>query len=242
MEESPLFSARLAGALWLTVIIASIAVSVGRRSLDWRADPATLVASAMAAGSSIRLAFAVNLLGKICYIGATVLLYELLKPVNRSLALFSAFCGLAGVLSGTSLFTDFTNLSLLEESRRSAGPAAGQLQAAAKTLIAAHSMGSSGELVFFGAQIAALGLLITRSSFLPRAIGFVLLLGGGGFLITSFTNFVAPTYGARLSPLVLPIAVLGEGSLALWLVVKGVNVSQWRSTVARRATIDWTPR
>ena len=238
MEESPLLSSRVAGALWLFVIIASIGVSVARPPLDWRADSTALLTATLAAGSSIRVAFAVNLFGKLCYIAVTVLLYELLRPVNKSLALFSAFCGLAGVLSGTSLFTDFTNLSILEESRRATEPVAGQLQAAAKTLMAAHSLGSSGELVFFGAQIGALGYLITRSSFLPRAIGVVLLLGGIGFLITSFTNFVAPAYGARLSPLILPIAVVGEGSLALWLTIKGVNVQRWRSAVANRSALD----
>ena len=237
-EPSPLFGARLAGALWLFVIIASIAIIIGRHPLDWRGDPATLTANAMAMASSIRLGFVVNLFGKICYIGATVLLYELLKPVNKSVALFGAFCGLAGVLSGTSLFNDFTTLSLLEESRKAAEPVASQLQATAKTLMTAHALGTSGEMVFFGSQIAALGFLITRSSFLPRAIGVLLLLGGAGVLITLFTSFVSPTLGARLSPLTLPIVLLGEGSLALWLFVKGVNVEQWQATIARRITID----
>jgi hypothetical protein len=82
------------------------------------------------------------------------------------------------------------------------------------------------------------GYLIVRSSFLPRAIGALLVLGGSCFLITSFTNFVAPALGDRLAPVLLPIVILGEGALALWLLVKGVNVDQWRSTKARRATTN----
>ena len=148
-ETSPLFAARIAGALWLIVIVASIASVTGTRPLDWRADPATLVAAATNAASRIRLGFAVNFFGKACYIGVTVILYELLKPVNKSVALFSAFCGLAGLSTGISTINDFTGLSLLEESRRVAEPLASQLQSTAKTIIMTHSLGSGGEIVMW---------------------------------------------------------------------------------------------
>ena len=241
-EPSPLLAARIAGALWLIVIVASIASVVGTRPLDWRADPAALVADAINTASTIRLGFAVRFLGKICYVGVTILLYEILKPVNRSVALFGAFCGLAGLLSGINSFNDFTALSLLEESRRAAEPLASQLQASARTIIATHSLGSGGEDVFFGFQIGALGFLIMRSRLIPRTIGVLLLAGAAGFLITSLTNFLSPDLGARLGPLVLPLALLGEGSLTLWLLVKGVNVEQWRAAVAQSAAIDWAAR
>jgi hypothetical protein len=236
-EASPLFAARIAGALWLIVIVASVA-TIGTRPLDWRADPDTLVAAATSAAEAIRLTFAVHFFGKICYIGVTILLYELLKPVNKSVALFGAFCGLAGLLSGTSSFNDFTGLSLLEESQRVAGSLANQLQTTAKMVVTTHALGSGGEDVFFGCQIAAIGYLIVRSHFIPRTIGVLLLLGGAGFLITSFTSFLSPPLGARLAPLILPIAVVGEGAATLWLLVKGVDVDEWRATAARRAAMD----
>jgi hypothetical protein len=49
---------------------------------------------------------------------------------------------------------------------------------------------------------------------------------------------VSPVLGPRLLPLIVPIALLGEGALALWLVVKGVNVEAWRSMAGRRTTIN----
>jgi hypothetical protein len=239
---SPLLAARVAGALWLIVIVASIASVVGTRPLDWRADPATLIASATNAASTIRLGFAVRFLGKVCYVGVTILLYEILKPVNRSVALFSAFCGLAGLLTGINPFNDFTALSLLEEARRTAEPVASQLLASARMISSTHALGSGGEDVFFGFQIAALGFLIVRSRLIPRAIGALLLAGAAGFLIKSFTDFLSPDLGARLGPLVLPIVLLGEGALTLWLLLKGVNIEQWRAAVARSAAIDWAVR
>jgi len=238
-EPSPLFGARMAGALWLIVILASIVAVVGGASLDLRGDPATLAANALASAPRIRLAFVMLFFGKICYLGGTVLLYELLKPVNKSVALFGAFCGLAGLLSGAHGLNQLTALSLLEESRRATEPVASQLQGAVKIFLAP---GFSGEDVFFGCQIVSVGYLIASSHFVPRAIGVLLVLAGLCFLVTSFTNFVSPVLGDRLAPLLLPIVLLGEASLALWLLLRGVNVEQWRSTVARRTTINPTAR
>jgi hypothetical protein len=49
---------------------------------------------------------------------------------------------------------------------------------------------------------------------------------------------VSPVLGDRLAPLLLPIVLLGEASLALWLLLRGVNVEQWQSTMARRTTTN----
>ena len=237
-EPSPLFAAWMAGALWLVVILASVVAVLGGASLDLRGDPGTLAANVLASASKIRLTFVILFFGKVCYLGFTVLLYELLKPVNKSVALFGAFCGLAGLLSGgAGSINVLTALSLLEESRRATGPVASQLEGAAKIFLGTVPR-FSGEDVWFGFQILSVGYLIVRSYFIPRAIGGLLVLGGFAFLIASFMNVVSPALGARLAPLILPIAVLGEGTLALWLLVRGVNVERWRSTVARRATIN----
>jgi len=237
-EPSPLFAARMAGALWLVVILASVVAVLGGASLDVRGDPRSLAANVLASASKIRLTFVFLFFGKICYLGFTVLLYELLKPVNKSVALFGAFCGLAGLLSGAAGSINLlTALSLLEESRRATGPVASQLEGAAKIFLGTVPR-FSGEDVWFGFQILSVGYLIVRSYFIPRAIGVLLVLGGLSFLIASFTNVVSPVLGARLAPLILPIAVLGEAALALWLLVRGVNVEQWRATTARRSTIN----
>ena len=237
-EPSPLLAARMAGGLWLIVILVSIAAVIAGTSLDLSGDQGTMAANALAAASKIRLTFILFFFGKVCYLGVTVLLYELLKPVNKSVALFSAFCGLAGLLTGgAGHYSLLTALSLLEESRRASEPVASQLAASAKILLGTAPR-FSGEDVWFGFQILSVGYLIVRSYFIPRAIGVVLLLGGACFLITSVTNFVMPALGDRVASLLLPVVLLGEGALALWLLFKGVNVERWRSAKARTFAIN----
>jgi hypothetical protein len=222
--DSPQTTARLAGALWLIVIAVSIASLFAAPSVNINGSPAETAASILAAETPYRLAFALLFIGSLCYLGVTALLYELLRPVNGSVALFGAFAGLAGLTIGAaSAVNELGALDLLKQASTAAPAAANQLQTIAQFALRDGPEFKVG-MVFFGLQIASVGYLILRSGLVPRIIGGVLVAGGLSYIITSFATFVAPAVGARLSPLVIPIAILGEGSLTLWLLFKGVNV------------------
>src|ERR1700693_2593997 len=222
--DSPQTTARLAGALWLIVIAVSIASLFAAPSVNTNGSPAETAASILAAETPYRLAFALLFVGSLCYLGVTALLYELLRPVNRSVALFGAFAGLAGLTIGAaSAVNELGALDLLKQAATAAPAAANQLQMVAQFALRDGPEFKVG-MVFFGLQIASVGYLILRSALVPRIIGGVLIAGGLSYIISSFATFVAPEVGARLSPLVIPIAILGEGSLTLWLLFKGVNV------------------
>jgi hypothetical protein len=222
--DSPQTTARLAGALWLIVIAVSIASLFAAPSVNINGSPAQTAASILAAETPYRLAFALLFVGSLCYLGVTALLYELLRPVNRSVALFGAFAGLAGLTIGAaSAVNELGALDLLKQASAAAPAVASQLQTIAQFALRDGPEFKVG-MVFFGLQIASVGYLILRSGLVPRIIGGVLVAGGLSYIITSFATFVAPEVGARLSPLVIPIAIVGEGSLTLWLLFKGVSV------------------
>ena len=226
--DSPQTTARLAGALWLIVIAVSIASLFAAPSVNINGSPAETAASILAAETPYRFAFALLFVGSLCYLGVTALLYELVRPINRSVALFGAFAGLAGLTIGAaSAVNELGALDLLKQASTAAPAAANQLQAIAQFALRDGPEFKVG-MVFFGLQIASVGYLILRSGLVPRIIGGVLVAGGLSYIITSFATFVAPALGARLSPLVIPIAILGEGSLTLWLLFKGVNVPDSR--------------
>jgi hypothetical protein len=228
--DSPQTTARLAGALWLIVIAVSIASLFAAPSVNTNGSAAETAASILAAETPYRLAFALLFIGSLCYLGVTALLYELLRPVSRSVALFGAFAGLAGLTIGAaSAVNELGALDLLKQASTAAPAAANQLQAIAQFALRDGPEFKVG-MVFFGLQIASVGYLILRSTLVPRIIGGVLVAGGLSYIISSFATFVAPAVGARLSPLVIPIAILGEGSLTLWLLFKGVNANASQRT------------
>ena len=87
-------------------------------------------------------------------------------------------------------------------------------------------------MVFFGLQCLLMGSLIARSTFLPWILGVLLAIGGSSYVIVSFASFLAPALAASLFPFILPTALVGEGSLCLWLLVKGVNLPRWQEQIA----------
>jgi hypothetical protein len=78
-------------------------------------------------------------------------------------------------------------------------------------------------MIFFGMHILLVGYLILRSNFLPRVIGALLVVGGLCYL-----TFLVPPLAGSLSPYNVVPGGLGEITLALWLLVKGVNVQRWK--------------
>ncbi len=71
-------------------------------------------------------------------------------------------------------------------------------------------------------------ILVARSTFLPRVLAYFWGLGGTSYVIASFANFLIPSFSARLIPLIMHVALIGEGSLGLWLLLKGVNDERWK--------------
>lgn len=227
---SPQTTARLAGALWLIVIAVSVLAIVISPPVDPRSSPADVAAMVLAAETPFRLSFAAIFIGSLCYLGVTALIYELLHPVDRNVALFGALAGLVGIATGAaSAVHQLDALALLRDATTRSATSAIQLQTLAQTFLRPGSEFSIG-MVYFGCQIASIGYLILRSGMVPRIIGAVLVAGGLSYIISSFATFVAPAFGAVLSPFVIPIAILGEGSFTLWLLFKGVN-AEWSKTI-----------
>lgn len=228
-EESPSLKARIAGALWLTAIVTGLSAFIIRSPLMVPGDAAATAANILASESLYRLSFVSDLVAGICYLGVTVLLYGLMKPVSRSVSLLAAIFGLAGVIIGsvTSL-NDLAALGILRSEQYSSVFTTSQLQAMAQMSLRVSGLGFNLAMVFFGLQVFSIGTLIIRCIFLPRILGVLLAIGGLSYIISSFANFLAPAFGSRLTLFIVQIALLGEGSLTLWLLIKGVNLQRWK--------------
>jgi hypothetical protein len=70
--------ARIAGALWLVVIVTGGFAVLTRSALLVRDDAGATASNILAFETRFRLAFVADLIGGACYLGVTLLLYELL--------------------------------------------------------------------------------------------------------------------------------------------------------------------
>ena len=226
-EESPRLKARIAGACWLLCIVAGMVGFIAGGPLIVANDAAATATNILANESLFRFGFAANLISGLSYVGVTVFMYYVLKPVSRSLSLLAAFFGLAGVaIGGVAWVSNLVPLTLLHGDQYLTALTASQLQALSLAALKLQTHVFFIGMVFFGIQCISIGYLVARSSFLPRILGVLLGLGGTCYVIASFANFLLPL-GARLIPFVVPVALIGEGSLTVWLLVKGLNEKRW---------------
>jgi len=77
--------------------------------------------------------------------------------------------------------------------------------------------------LFWGLWLFPFGLLVYKSGFIPRILGIFLILNGMAYIIHCFTHLLLPMYQALVFQIATPIWTLGEISIMLWLLIKGVK-------------------
>jgi hypothetical protein len=155
-------------------------------------------------------------------------LFVLLRPVSGDLALLAVFFNLVSIgLEATITLHLLEVLFPLGNTCYLKAFATEQLYAMASLSLKSHSYGFGLSLIFFGCFCLIIGYLIFRSGYLPKAVGVLMQIAGLSYLTNSFALVLAPTVANRLFPGILLPAFIGEASLCLWLLVKGVDVKKW---------------
>lgn len=234
--SSPLFKARMAGFFWLMTIITGMFGFIAGGRFIVAGDAATTAANIIAHELVFRFAFISNLVATACYLAVTLLVYQLLKPVNRTVAAFVILFSLMGCASGlVSSLLLLAPLDFLGGASYLSAFTLAQLQALALTILTLSLRLNDIGMVFFGLHVLSIGYLIRKSTFLPRILGTLLFVTGACYLTSTFANFLALPFRTYLLPFVALGGLLGEGSLTAWFLVKGVNVERWNESAAASA-------
>lgn len=237
VQASPQAYARIGGILYLFIIVVGIfGELVVRGRLIVEGDAAATATNILGSETLFRVGLAGDILGYVASVAVAMILYVLLEPVSRNLALLSAFLTItANAIFGLNGLFQLAAVVVLGDADHLQAFDPRQLQALAYLSLRLHGYGFAIGLVFFGCFLVLLGYLIYRSGYLPRSIGVLLVVGGLGYLTNSFAQLLAPALAASLLPWVLLPSFLAELGLALWLTVKGVNVPKWEETAQSQA-------
>ena len=89
-------------------------------------------------------------------------------------------------------------------------------------LLVLHDQGLLIAHIFFGLWLLPMGYLVFKSDFIPKIVGVLLGIAGVGYVVQSFAAFLG--YNVNI----ILVTGLGELVFLLWLLIKGVNVEQWK--------------
>ncbi len=233
VENSPKTCARVGGVLYLLIIAAGLFAGVVRDRLTVPSNAAATATNIVTQESLLRLGIVADLSTFLLAIPLTLILYVLLKPVHRDLALLTVLLNLVqDAIGGVNALNTYRPLQLLGGADYLNVFSQEQLGAMALMSLDAHSVGFAIALLFFGAYCLVLGYLTFKSTFFPRFLGVMVVVAGLCYLVNSLAVILSPAGASILFPAILLPAFVAELSLALWLTVKGVNVSRWQEQSA----------
>ena len=235
-ETSPSTRGRILAALDLFVIFAGIAAQVFiADQLVVDSDAGRTASNIIANTSLYRLGFTIFMLEMVAQIGASAVSYDLLKPVNRSLARTSAIIGITGcgIKTFARLFY-YSPLILLGGASLLSAMTPAQLEALSLAFIKINNQGAAIGLIFFGFESLLRGWLVFNSGFLPRFLGVFSMIAGLGWL-----TFLWPPLGLQLFMGVALFALIGVIATTGWLFLRGVDDVKWRARAALAATSIW---
>src|SRR6266540_7501615 len=236
-EISPQVYARIGGVLYLIIIVLGAIGELFIRGRIVVPGDATATAVNLRSMESLwRFGIASEMILGICTIALALILYVLLRPVSRDLALLATFFNLIAIAVETAYSLQLVEaLFPLGDAAYLKAFTSEQLYAMSSLSIKAHGEGFGIALLFFGPFFFVAGYLIFKSGYFPKAIGLLYLIPGVSSLPSSFALILAPTFAGRFYFVMAGPALIGELSLCLWLLIKGVNVEQWKKRALESA-------
>jgi uncharacterized protein DUF4386 len=192
-------------------------------------DAAATTRNIMASESLFRLGIVSVLLshlgGDIAWV---LVLYQLLKPVNKSMARLMVILILLNVpIALLNELNQFAILFLLHSADSLRAFTADQVHALVSLFLNLHDNGIKIAGIFWGLWLFPYGWLVFKLGFLPRFLGVLLMIGCFGYVIQSFVGFLSPNLLVYTAPLAA-LTSSGELLVPVWLLIMGVNIEQWK--------------
>jgi hypothetical protein len=213
---------RVAGiAMLLSIVFGALGEAYLPGKIIVSGDAAATAANIVNHPMLFRASFAAYMVEGICDVLLCVVFYILLEPVDRNLALISAFFGIASMITFAVAESAFFASSLIVRDAAGMGTfTTEQRNALAYLSLRISTMIAALFLILYGTATMLRGWLMARSGYFPKWIGVLMMIGGAGFFLRTTTYILAPSLS---SPVMLMPLALGAIPLMLWLLIKGIR-------------------
>ncbi|QOC89732.1 DUF4386 domain-containing protein [Micromonospora craniellae] len=223
-------TARATGLFYLSLAIAGALGFLTVRPQVFAAGDADATLAHLVGNESLaRVGIALELLVVLAQTFTAVWFYRLFRAVDATAAGSIAVFGMVNavaILGSAALLA-----TAVEVATDPFGDAASTVQLL--YLVSGHLWTVGG--IFFGLWLIPMGWCVLRSGWLPRALGWILVVGGAGYLLNAFVAYLVPGAGILADLLVVP-ATVGEFWILGYLIVRGVRRSALTEPARAAAT------
>jgi Domain of unknown function (DUF4386) len=227
--ESPNKVARMTGILYFLVILAGVASEIMVHNfIIVPGDITATVNHIIAYEPLFRLGFVISLTRFAVFILLVLALHKLFGSVDKDWSLVMVAFALVSISIGmVSLLFQYAAPLLVSSSGYSTLFTTDQWHAQALFFINMQILGDKASQIL-AVWLLPLGYLIYKSGFFPKILGVLMVIAGLGYVADFLVFFLLPNLHWQVAGL----AFLGELPFPLWLLIKGVNVEQWKREAA----------
>jgi Domain of unknown function (DUF4386) len=216
--------ARIAGLLYLLASIPAFFAWVYVPNKLIVTGDATATANHVRASETLlRLGIGSELIGLIVFIFVVLALYQLFKPVSEKHALAMATLLLISLpISFLSVVNEMAALIVVSGASFLSGFDQPQLDTLAYLFFRLHGQGLIVSQIFWGLWLFPFGVLVIRSGFIPRFLGYLLFIAGVGYIANSFAALLLPTHRLVVARFA-DILQMAELPIIFWLLIWGAK-------------------
>ena len=216
--------ARIAGFWYLGLLVAPIGLLYVPGKLIVSGNATATADNLRTSEWLLRVGMASELVHQVVAVFLVLALYRLFKPVSETHARHLVILG--ALVSVPIMFVNVLNeiaaLILVSGASFLAVFAKAELDALAYLFLRLHGQGVSVASIFWGLWLFPFGILVIRSRFIPRVLGYLLMVAGTGYLASAFATLIVPPWVPLVSQVALPLEV-AELPIVVWLVVWGAR-------------------
>lgn len=218
-------NARIVGFLYLLLVFAGpLRLIYIPNVLFVHGDATTTATNILAHETLFRLGMVADLFGGAVLVFLSLAFYRLFKDVDQYQAVLLVITG--GIIPCTLYFVNVVNdaatLQLVKGDDFLNVFSQPQREALAFLFIRLHYQAIVAAEVFWGIWLFPMAILTIKSNFLPKFLGWWLILNGFAYLIQSFVGEMYPQYEDMVSNYSFPFQ-LGEIAFVLWILIMGAK-------------------
>ncbi len=217
-------TARLAGLLYLILIITGVfSIMYVSSQIIVQGDAIATAKNILTKEFLFRTGIVNDLISNTIFVLLVLVLYRMFKQINENMAKLMVALVIVQIpvvfimesLNITSLMIFKGELlQTFEISHR---------QDLAMLFLKINDYGTLTIEMFWGLWLLPFGLLVYKSRFIPRIFGILLIIAGIAYMNSSLISLLFPSYSAIVNQPTLLLVAIGEISITLWLLIKGVK-------------------